>query len=93
MDRERDTSLKRQKDGRLAEARCEAGERREPRRGRCAWTHERSLPRSTEPGDGSRALSCVPAPADTTRGGDQWNSGEIGDRKGLKRVCDPLLPG
>lgn len=29
MDRERDTSLKRQKDGRLAEAGCEAGERRE----------------------------------------------------------------
>lgn len=28
MDRERDTSLKRQRDGRLAEARCEA-ERRE----------------------------------------------------------------
>ena len=27
MDRERDTSLKRQKDGRLAEARCEAGEK------------------------------------------------------------------
>lgn len=47
----------------------------------------RSWPRSTEHGwDETRALSCLPVPADTPRGGDEWNSGDGGDRSGLRKA-------
>lgn len=42
---------------------------------------------STERGwDEARARSCLPVPADTPREGEEWNSGDGGDRGGLRRV-------
>lgn len=49
--------------------RLEKGGWREPRRGKCARTPRGACPEAQSTGVGTRALSCVPAPADTPRGG------------------------